>query len=179
MFIAVATASGVAKQFVNLGMGRTVIPIEEEIKQPHFADLRQKTAINLLFTGSWLQHEENQFLKPFDITVTQFNILRILRGQKGASISISAVRDRMLERNPDLTRTLDRLLRKELVRREVCPGDRRQAELFITDAGLKLLEAVGNGLNTTAPGMADLSEAEMLQLNALLDRIRAREQVAG
>jgi DNA-binding MarR family transcriptional regulator len=157
-------------------MEKKVVPLEEEIQQPHFPVLHEKTAINLLFTGSWFQHEQNQYLKAYDITVTQYNILRILRGQKGACISITAVRERMLERNPDLTRTLDRLLRKALVRREVAPGDRRQAHLFITQAGLDLLDTVGDGLQSAAPGLNDLSDAELHQLNSLLDRVRAREK---
>lgn len=150
------------------------VPLEDEIQQPRFPSLLEKTLVNLLFTGSWFQHLENGHKKRWDLTLTQYNILRILNGQHGTGISIGAVRERMLERNPDLTRTLDRLVRKGLIRREVCPGDRRQAELYLTPQGATLLAEVDTSLAHLSPGLRALSDTEMVTLNTLLDKARAR-----
>src|SRR6187399_2615616 len=98
--------------------------IEDEIKQPKFRDCYQKVAINVLFTASWLQARQQDFFKPFGITLQQFNILRILRGQHPNRISGVEIKGRMLDRNSDISRLLDRLLKKELITKVQSENDK-------------------------------------------------------
>src|SRR5579859_746274 len=99
--------------------------IEEEIKQSKFKSPFQKVAINLQFTANWLISNNNNFFKGFGITMQQFNILRILRGQHEKSISAAEIKERMLDRNSDVSRLLDRLIDKKLVTKSQCPSDKR------------------------------------------------------
>src|SRR5689334_9154837 len=99
--------------------------IEEEIKQTKFKSAFQKLAINLQFTAKWLEAEGNVFFKDFGITMQQFNILRILRGQNPNSISAAEIKARMLDRNSDVSRLLDRLIEKKLVTKSQCESDKR------------------------------------------------------
>ncbi|PZR37992.1 MAG: MarR family transcriptional regulator, partial [Azospira oryzae] len=88
--------------------------IEEEIKQPKFRSDYQKVAINLIFTANWLINKQQDFFKPYGITASQFNILRILRGQHPNKISGVEIKSRMLDKNSDIPRLLDRLVKKNL-----------------------------------------------------------------
>src|SRR5882724_3947040 len=99
--------------------------IEEEIKQNKFQNQYQKVAINLLFTASWLDANNNKFFKAFGITNQQFNILRILRGQHPQSISGATIKERMLDKNSDVSRLLDRLIAKKFITKTQCDSDKR------------------------------------------------------
>src|SRR5688572_30524620 len=99
--------------------------IESEIKQAKFRDGYQKVAINLLYTAGWLAGKQQGFFKGYGITIQQFNILRILRGQHPKRISGVEIKTRMLDRNSDISRLLDRLLKKALVEKHLRPEDKR------------------------------------------------------
>jgi DNA-binding MarR family transcriptional regulator len=149
--------------------------IEDEIKQPIFRDELQKAHINLIFTAGWLQQRQAAAFKPFDLTLPQFNILRILRGQHPLPATVALLIDRMLDKTSNASRIVDRLEEKKLVTRTVCPANRRAVDIRITKVGLDLLDRIeaAGALNTHDIG--NLSEAEMQQLNALLDKIRSAE----
>ncbi len=83
-----------------------------------------------------------QGLKPHDISIQQFNVLRILRGQKGIAANLGTVHDLMIHKMSNTTRLIDKLIYKKLVKRNTCKENRRKIELFITPAGLKTLEKV-------------------------------------
>jgi DNA-binding MarR family transcriptional regulator len=146
--------------------------IEDEIKQPKFRDCYQKVAVNLLFTAGWLQGKQQEFFKPYGITTQQFNILRILRGQQPQRISGVEIKGRMLDRNSDISRLLDRLLRKDLIEKHLRPGDKRATDIAITENGLKLLAEIDKELGAKERTMIGLSETEATQLSDLLDRSR-------
>jgi DNA-binding MarR family transcriptional regulator len=146
--------------------------IENEIKQPRFRDCYQKVAINLLFTASWLQGKQQEFFKPFGITLQQFNILRILRGQHPKRISGVEIKSRMLDRNSDISRLLDRLLKKDLIEKHLRPDDKRATDIAITENGLALLKEIDKQLESRERGTFDLTESEANQLSDLLDKSR-------
>lgn len=146
--------------------------IEEEIKQPKFRDPYQKVVINLLFTSNWLQNKHQDFFKSFGITAQQFNILRILRGQHPKSISPSLIKERMLDKNSDVSRMLDRLLAKKLIHKQVCPKDKRAFDVSISPEGLELMKSMDKHL-TSVEEMKGLSEEEASLLSDLLDKVRA------
>lgn len=118
--------------------------LEDEISQPVFSSEYHKLAVNILYTHGWLVSLLNAELKPYGLTITQFNILRILRGQLPNPATVSLLRDRMLDKMPDVSRLVERLRAKGLVERAEDPGDRRRVAVRISDEGLALLERIGN-----------------------------------
>lgn len=145
--------------------------IEEEIKQQKFKSDHQKALINLLYTASWVQGKQQDFFKSFKITAQQFNILRILKGQHPQSISATEIKSRMLDRNSDVSRLLDRLVGKELVTKRTCPNDKRATDVNITEAGLELLKTLDK-YQSQIDGVLSLTEEEAGQLSNLLDKSR-------
>lgn len=145
--------------------------IEDEIIQPKFRNAHQKAVINLIFTSNWLTSKQQEFLKPFGITGQQFNILRILKGQQSKSISATAIKARMLDKNSDVSRLLDRLAAKELIEKKVCPSDKRATDVLITQKGLETLDAIDKH-QSEADAMLSLNDDEATLLSNLLDKSR-------
>jgi DNA-binding MarR family transcriptional regulator len=146
--------------------------IEEEIKQKSFRNPRQKAALNLTFTANWLQGKQQEFFKPYGITASQFNILRILRGQHPNKISGVEIKSRMLDRNSDIPRLLDRLVKKNLILKTVCPSDKRAADVTITEQGLDILSKIDQFIDQTEAIQIKLSLEEANLLSDLLDKCR-------
>jgi DNA-binding MarR family transcriptional regulator len=120
-----------------------VTSLRDEIKQTKpFASLEQEAQLNIVRTGAVLLDEAEQLLRPYGITATQFNVLRILRGAEPAGLCRNELRDRMLTRMPDMTRLLDRMEDAGLVARSRENEDRRMVRSRITAAGLELLKAL-------------------------------------
>ena len=145
--------------------------IEDEIKQQKFRNQLQKAVINLIYTASWMQGRQQDTFKPFNITSQQFNILRILRGQHPNSISATEIKSRMLDKNSDVSRLLDRLLAKKVITKKTCPNDKRAADINLTEEGIELLKAIDKK-QQQIDGILILSEEEAEQLSNLLDRCR-------
>ncbi|MBL0744546.1 MarR family winged helix-turn-helix transcriptional regulator [Chryseolinea lacunae] len=145
--------------------------IEDEIKQKKFLNAHQKAVINLLYTVNWLQGKHQHLFKSFNITPQQFNILRILKGQHPNSISATEIKSRMLDRNSDVSRLLDRLVSKNVIVRKACPTDKRASDVNLTDAGLELLRTIDKK-QSELDNILSLSDEEALQLSNLLDKSR-------
>ena len=146
--------------------------IEEEIRQTKFSSIHQKAVVNLIFTSNWLQTKQNYFFKAFGITGQQFNILRILKGQYPKSISGTDIKARMLDRNSDVSRLLDRLVAKKLITKTTCPNDKRASDVSITDEGLTLLAEINK--TRKQDRVLSLSDEEASMLSNLLDKARAQ-----
>ena len=115
----------------------------------------------------------NEILKPYDLSGEQYNVLRILRGQKGKPANMSVIQDRMLAKTSNTTRLVDKLLLKELVTRKVCPENRRKIEVLITQKGLDLLVELDPKVITHEQFFSNnLSAEEIVQLNQLLEKYR-------
>jgi DNA-binding MarR family transcriptional regulator len=145
--------------------------IEEEIKQSKFQNPYQKAVINLIYTAHWLEGEHQKFLSEFGITGQQFNILRILRGQHPKSISATEVKNRMLDRNSDVSRLLNRLEKKNLIHRKTCESDKRATDIFISEEGLGLLDLIANK-QESLDHVLKLNAEEAQNLSDLLDKGR-------
>lgn len=145
--------------------------IEEEIVQAKFKNANQKAMINLIFTAGWLQSKHQDFFKAAGITNQQFNILRILKGQHPKSISATEIKARMLDKNSDVSRLLDRLATKKLITKKTCPNDKRAADIMITHSGIKILADLEKR-QLEIDNVLQLSEAEAKQLSDLLDKSR-------
>jgi DNA-binding MarR family transcriptional regulator len=145
--------------------------LETEIRQEHFHSEYQKAAINILVTGSWLYNQNATFLKQYDLTPEQFNVLRILRGSHPRPMMLLDITERMIDKNSNCTRLVEKLRQKGLVKREICETNRRQVDISITAKGLHVLKRI-DGDQTNWIKMEKLSKAEALQLNKILDKLR-------
>ena len=145
--------------------------IEDEIKQQKFKTPHQKAVLNLIYTTSWMQGRQKDIFKTFNITLQQFNILRILRGQHPNSTSATEIKSRMLDKNSDVSRLLDRLLAKKVISKRVSSNDKRAADVNLTEEGLELLKAIDKKQNQI-DNVLLLSEEEALILSDLLDKSR-------
>lgn len=147
--------------------------IEEEIKSK-FSDPYSKFWINLLFTSSWASAQQVEIFKPYNLSPQQFNILRILRGF-GDWMMIHDIKSRMLDKSPNMTRLVDKLIDKNLIKRRRCNKDRRVIYAQITNLGLSLLDKIDSEksprmLFESLKGILSKNEAE--QFSLLLDKIR-------
>ena len=145
--------------------------IEDEIKQQKFKTPHQKAVLNLIYTTSWMQGRQKDIFKTFGITLQQFNILRILRGQHPNSTSATEIKSRMLDKNSDVSRLLDRLLAKKVITKRVSANDKRAADVNLTEEGLELLKAIDKKQNQI-DNVLLLSEEEAIILSDLLDKSR-------
>jgi DNA-binding MarR family transcriptional regulator len=146
--------------------------IEEEIKQKRFKSEHQKAVINILFTSSWLSTVNAKYLKPYEITPQQFNILRILRGQFPNPATVSLLQERMLDRMSNASRLVEKLKLKKLVERKECKQDRRQVDIIITEKGLSLLKDIDMNIKDFDSVLGVISQKEAVELNRILDKIR-------
>ena len=146
--------------------------LEKEIKQKQFASEFQKSILNVIFTNSWLHSKYTSLFKPLGLSQQQYNILRILRGQYPKPASVSLLMDRMLDKNSNSSRLVEKLRKKGLVDRQECEWDRRQVDVIITQAGLDLLEEIDHKMLEFEGGIRHISEEEARDLNRILDKFR-------
>jgi len=145
--------------------------LEKEIVVEKFDCLYEKTLVNIVFTYNWINSNLKKIFDPFNITVQQYNILRILKGQcKPATINL--LKDRMLDKMSDTSRIVERLLQKELVERKICPQDRRAVDISISPKGLELLNQIDEAYEARKVFQGSLLTEEMENLNQYLDRLR-------
>ncbi|MDT8322605.1 MAG: MarR family transcriptional regulator [Bacteroidota bacterium] len=146
--------------------------LEEEIKQQRFKSEWHKLAVNVLYTHGWLVSRLSAALKPHGLTIAQFNILRILRGQHPKPATISLLQERMLDKMSDTSRLVERLRGKGLVERSADTVDRRRVAVRITDEGLRTLDVIGDFEEALAPLSRALTEERALMINEALDSMR-------
>lgn len=148
--------------------------LEKEIQQTKFSSKKQKATLNIIFTAGWLRCNQTRLFKSYGISGEQYNVLRILRGQRGNPIGVNGIQERMLDKNSNASRLIDKLKEKNLVERVGCKSDRRSVEIFITDAGKELLTQLDSVIEEQESKMIMLSEEESSQLNELLDKLRTQ-----
>ena len=147
--------------------------IENVIKSNITLSDAKKIILNIMYTQNVIADKFNEILKPYDLSSEQYNVLRILRGQKGKPANMCLIQERMIAKNSNTTRLIDKLLIKQLVTREVCPDNRRKIEVLITQKGLDLLKYLDPSVIEHEDLFAkNLTEQELLQLNILLEKYR-------
>lgn len=147
--------------------------IEEIIKSNSAINIEKRTVLNIMFTQNVIADAFNDILKSFDLSVEQFNVLRILRGQKGKPANMCIIQERMIAKTSNTTRLVDKLLLKGLVNREVCLENRRKMEITITPKGLNLLTELDPKIELHEQLYAqNLTSEEQIQLNLLLEKYR-------
>jgi DNA-binding MarR family transcriptional regulator len=147
--------------------------LEEEIKYKKFSNEFFKLDVNILFTSSWIQAQNTRYLKRYGISQQQYNVLRILRGQRPNMVMLSQITERMIDRMSNATRLVEKLRLKGYVTREVNPKNRRQVDISITSDGLNLLtELDASWTDFVVSRFKNITEEDARQVNELLDRIR-------
>ncbi|MFV8376633.1 MarR family winged helix-turn-helix transcriptional regulator [Flavobacterium sp. LB1P62] len=147
--------------------------IEDEIKSTIALDISKKITLNILYTQNVITDNFNEILKPYDISGEQYNVLRILRGQKGNPANMCLIQERMLARTSNTTRLVDKLLLKKFVTRNVCPENRRKIEVQITQKGLDILTELDPKVIAHEQLFSKkLNTEELEQLNYLLEKYR-------
>ena len=145
--------------------------IGKEIQQTSFRSEYHKALVNIIFSSNWLLERIRLILEQEDITHQQYNILRILKGT-AQPMSTLQIRERMLDKMSDTSRIVERLLKKELVNKMVCAGDKRLVDITISDKGLALLERLEEGSKAMDRITCTLNDEEVQTLNFLLDKMR-------
>ena len=148
--------------------------ITDEIRQTTpFASRAQALTVALLRTSNVVRRRLSQVVEREGITLQQYNVLRILRGARGASLSALQIADRLIEQTPGVSRLLDRLVARKLIRRDRATADRRMIECVLTPKGLEVLSRLDDAVTRAdEAAMKMLSARELDTLDALLERIR-------
>ncbi|NUY82163.1 MarR family transcriptional regulator [Flavobacterium sp. MAH-1] len=147
--------------------------IDEIVKSSIPMSPSKKVILNIAYTQNRLVEKMVAVLKPFDLSGEQFNVLRILRGQKGKPANMWLLQERMLAKTSNTTRLVDKLLAKELVTRKICPSNRRKMEIEITQKGLDLLADLDPVIKEYEEQFSKhMSNEDLELLSALLDKFR-------
>lgn len=147
--------------------------LEDELKMSAIQDSHHRASLNVIFTGAWMAEKMNSLLKPFGISEQQYNILRILRGQKGASLNLQDISGRMIHKMSNTTRLVEKLRIKGLVVRHVCEENRRKVQISITKAGLNIIDEIAVEMEANNKCTADrITDKEAETLAYLLDKFR-------
>lgn len=146
--------------------------IASELQQSNFASEEAKAIVNVIFTGNWVAYEQQELLKPYDLSMQQYNVLRILRGQNGKPMTVLAIIERMLDRTSNASRLVDKLVEKKWVLRRECPNDRRAVDVLILPEGLALLQQLDEVQHQWSKRFSHMKQGDLVKLNELLDLLR-------
>lgn len=145
--------------------------IEEVLQTKNFQSERHKMVVNIKYTSSWINQIYAKKMGEYNISLQQFNVLRILRGAKGA-LKVQQVRDRMLEKSPNITRLMDKMENNKLIHRFPCKDDRRSIMVKIRPDGSALLEKLDKDFPKLNSFYDNITEKEAQTINEILDRLR-------
>ncbi len=149
--------------------------IDQAIKQSKFESAHQKAFINIMYTANWLRDQQEDLFKEQDILPQHYNILRILKGSHPQPVSPGQIKEVMLDKGTDLTRIIDKLVKKDLVKRHVCEVNRRKVDVHITKEGLKFLNELNDPIRKLSSHIKkNISDKEAEKLSDLLDELRGK-----
>jgi DNA-binding MarR family transcriptional regulator len=152
------------------------VKLEQAIQSTKFRNEVHKAGLNILYTAWWLKTQMSRELKEFGLTHEQYNVLRILKGKYPEQMCVRDIACRMIEKNSNVPRIIDRLEVKKLVKRATSELDKRETVISLTQGGITILEASTNVLNGVFDNLVHVSETEAGSLNSLLEKIRATEK---
>ncbi|MEO1435858.1 MAG: MarR family transcriptional regulator [Bacteroidota bacterium] len=152
----------------------SVYNLEKALKKKNpFRNTWHRCIVNIVFTNGWVCEKVKDHFAPFGLTMKQYNVLRILNGAD-TPLTTSAIRDRMIERGSDTSRIVERLHKKGLVHRSICPSDKRLVDVTISKKGIALVDEVANHSSKLDEIVNNkLTEEESIQLNNILDKLRS------
>ncbi len=145
--------------------------VEQIIKTEKKIPLESRTIIHFMLVNNKINEAISVALKPFDVSVQQFNVLRILRGQNAKPANLSTLNERMVTKMSNTTRLVDKLILKGYVDRIICPSNRRKVEISITPAGRKVLKHMDAAMLKAEKSIVqNMSEKELEHLNTLFNK---------
>jgi len=167
---------GVDNKCDNTYHAGMVTRLHEEIKQRKpFRSVREEAVLNIARTAALLEHELAQALKQYDVTPTQYNVLRILRGAGTEGLCRNEVGARLIRPVPDVTRLLDRMEETGLIARQRSGTDRRYVTTTVTTKGLALLVALDDTIDSFHRAqLGHMTEGRLRALVDLLNAVRDR-----
>lgn len=147
--------------------------IAQEIKTNHEMEITTKTVTNLIYTARIVEEAILEVLKPYHLTLPQYNVLRILKGQAGKPANLSTISERMIHSSSNTTRLVDKLILKGFCERTVCKNNRRKVEILITEKGLHLLKNLNPEMDANNKRiLKNMSHKQQDEVNITLDTIR-------
>lgn len=150
--------------------------LEQAIKSTKFKNELHKAALNILYTSWWLKTIMSKELKEYGLTHEQYNVLRILKGKHPEQVCVREIACRMIEKNSNVPRIIDRLETKKLVKRSTSPNDKRETVITVTAAGLNILGITTGKINKLFEETIVVNEKDAQTLNTLLEKIRENEK---
>jgi DNA-binding MarR family transcriptional regulator len=151
------------------------VKLEEAIQSSKFSSQKQKAGLNILYTAWWLKTLLSRELKTLGLTHEQYNVLRILKGKHPNNMCVKDIGCRMIEKNSNVPRIIDRLELKKLVSRTTSSIDKRETVMTLTNDGINILENASTRINKAFSLNIELDEEDATQLNLLLERMREKE----
>lgn len=149
--------------------------LEEAIQSSKFKNDVHKASLNILYTAWWLKTVLSRELKEFGLTHEQYNVMRILKGKHPEQMCVRDIASRMIEKNSNVPRIIDRLVTKKLVKRATSEVDRRETVISLTPSGLSLLDNSTSSINQAMDAQVSIGQQEAQVLNQLLEKVRAKE----
>ena len=146
--------------------------LEEAIKSDKFADERHKATINVLYTAYWLRDNFCTALKKEEITLEQFNVLRILNGMHPQQMCVKDIGSRIIEKSSNVPRIIDKLVEKKLAKRTPSKEDKRETLVSLTEKGASVLNRASELVEQVTYELTGIDEAQSKNLNDLLERMR-------
>ncbi len=145
--------------------------VEEIIKTERRIPIKSRTIIHTILVYNKINETLTKALKPFEVSIQQFNVLRILRGRKGVPANLSTLNERMVSKMSNTTRLVDKLLQKGYVERVVCESNRRKVEISITPSGEQVLVHMDGTIKMAENELTkNFTKEELELLNQLLDK---------
>jgi len=149
---------------------------QETAIQPRFRNKKHRAVVNILYTSKNVATRLQKMLADYDLTLQQYNILRIVYRQHPEPACNCTIREQMLDSRSDITRIVDRLIKEDLVTRTSCRDDRRKVSIRITEKGVRVIEDMDD-LHERMDGiMKTLTEQELDVFNRLLDKVRVSKK---
>jgi len=148
------------------------VKLEEAIKSNKFKNEVHKAALNILYTGWWLKTLISKELKEYGLTHEQYNVLRILRGKHPEQMCVRDIASRMIEKNSNVPRIIDRLEVKKFVKRNTSINDKRESAISLTNAGVNILDLTTSKVNSVFEEAVMMEESSASALNKLLEEMR-------
>ena len=149
--------------------------LEEALKSTRFRDERHKATLNIMYTAYWFKSYLSSALKDIDLTVEQYNVMRILKGKHPEQMCVKDIASRLIEKSSNVPRIIDRLVDKKLVKRVTSKEDKRETLISLTEKGIQLLEEANVIVENISNETIGVDNTEAMTLNTLLEKIRKKD----
>jgi DNA-binding MarR family transcriptional regulator len=146
--------------------------LEEAIKSNKFANEKHKATLNVMYTAYWLRDNFSKILKAEDLTIEQYNVMRILKGMHPEPMCVKDIGSRIIEKSSNVPRIIDRLVFKKLAKRTPSKLDKRETLVSLTDRGIAILLTANEQMDKYTHELTGISETESAALNELLEKLR-------